>query len=470
MIPSLSQTIAEAELHLHRGRAFQHVVADHAGDLRILRILQGNHHQPGVATDIGVVPHDREIPRSAEQIVGIESHVALEEVVERIPVQKRAGADQDQALVLVGHVQIAIHAGHLLLVVLRAMRARGVGGDGSRRSNRRGILRLDVEALPQGRYGGGRDSFRKGLVVDEGDVKHAQPSLAAGGIQIFAAGLQAQDLVLAEGVQDVVADVFARMLVGVPEDAAGLDVLAVIVGIGQGVQAAADDGLGLFPLGHLHGIQTAIAGGHPAIAADEVDEVRALHQELGHDGVVVFVLRYMAVAAHLGLEGAGPRELRRPRGNALGQSAADGVRHVGAEGDAAEPLAGDGLLLHVNRLAVAVVGTDVDRARGPRRPDAVARRVAVAGQHEDVVAEGLEIVGDVVLRYVALEVQAGHLHVRRAGADGSRSNLDSRNYDRRCSSSGLADGPSWHSPGLPPQVSLPSGPNPTVLAMCERTL
>ena len=193
--------------------------------LRILGVLQRDHHQSGVAADVGVVPHDRDIPRSAEQIVGIESHVALEEVVERVSVQQRAGADQDQAFVLVGHVQIAIHAGDLLLVVLRAMRARGVGGDGGRRSDGRGVLRLDVEALPQGRYGSGRDPFRKGLVVDEGDVEHAQPAFAAGGVEIFAAGLQAEDLVLAEGVQDIVADVFARMLVRVPEDAAALDVL-----------------------------------------------------------------------------------------------------------------------------------------------------------------------------------------------------------------------------------------------------
>ena len=39
----------------------------------------------------------------------------------------------------------------------------------------------------------------------------------------------------------------------------------------------------------------------PAIPADEVDEVRPLHQELGHDRVVVFGFGEMAIGAHLGV-------------------------------------------------------------------------------------------------------------------------------------------------------------------------
>ena len=88
------------------------------------------------------------------------------------------------------------------------------------------------------------------------------------------------------------------------------------------------------------------AGRHPAIAADEVDVVRAVHQELSKDGVVVLGLGDMAI-------GALPR---RPL-------AAHRVRHVAAEGDTAEALAGNRLLLHVDRLAVAVVGADVDGTR-----------------------------------------------------------------------------------------------------------
>ena len=62
-----------------------------------------------------------------------------------------------------------------------------------------------------------------------------------------------------------------------------LDVLAEVVGEGELVQRAADDGLRLVALGHDHGRQAVLAGGDPAVAADEVDVVRPLHQELGHD-------------------------------------------------------------------------------------------------------------------------------------------------------------------------------------------
>ena len=85
------------------------------------------------------------------------------------------------------------------------------------------------------------------------------------------------------------------------ELASALDVLAVIVGKGELVQRAADDGLRLVALGDDHGRQPVVAGRDPAVAADEVDVVRPLHQELGHDRVVVVVLREMAVGAHLGV-------------------------------------------------------------------------------------------------------------------------------------------------------------------------
>ena len=49
----------------------------------------------------------------------------------------------------------------------------------------------------------------------------------------------------------------------------------------------------------------------------------------------------------------------------------------------------------------------MDRARRPRRADAVAGHVAVAGQHEDVVAQRLEVVGNVIAGDVALVVSCG---------------------------------------------------------------
>ena len=44
------------------------------------------------------------------------------------------------------------------------------------------------------------------------------------------------------------------------------------------------------------------------------------------------------------------------------RAAADRVRHVGAEGDAADAVGRDRLLLDVDRLAVVVVRADVDGA------------------------------------------------------------------------------------------------------------
>ncbi len=177
---------------------------------------------------------------------------------------------------------------------------------------------------------------------------------------------------------------------------------------------AADDGLGLVTLGGDHGVEALLAGGDPAITTDMVQIVRPLHHELGHDRVVVVVLRDVAVGALLGLVATwqvGIRVERSPGLRVAGRPASDGVRNVGAECDPRHPLGRDGLLLDVNRLAVDIVRADVDGARGPRRVDPVLGDVAVAGQHEDVIAKGLEVIGDVIPRDVAGVVQLRHLHV-----------------------------------------------------------
>src|SRR5439155_15838240 len=111
------------------------------------------------------------------------------------------------------------------------------------------------------------------------------------------------------------------------------------------------------------------AGRDPSVLADEVQVVRPVHQQLGHPGVVVVRLGDVAVGALLGAV-----------------AAADGVRDVGRESDAAHPLAGDRLLLHVDRLAVLVVPADVYRTTGAGRADAVTGDVAVAGEHVHLVA------------------------------------------------------------------------------------
>src|SRR6056297_1381179 len=82
-------------------------------------------------------------------------------------------------------------------------------------------------------------------------------------------------------------------------------------------------------------------------------------------------------------------------------AAANGVRHIGAEGDAAHAIAADGLLLGVDRFAVGVVAGDVNGATTARRPDPVAGNVAIASEHVDVVAERLEVITGSVSRDVA---------------------------------------------------------------------
>ena len=121
------------------------------------------------------------------------------------------------------------------------------------------------------------------------------------------------------------------------------------------------------------------------------------------------------MARQVGARIGRPAVLRMARLVPDRRPAADRVRHVGAERDPRHPLARDRLLLDVDRLAIGVVRADVDGARRPRRADPVAGRVAVAGQHEHVVAEGLEVVGDVVARDVALVVELGHLLVGALG-------------------------------------------------------
>ena len=75
---------------------------------------------------------------------------------------------------------------------------------------------------------------------------------------------------------------------------------AEIVGIGDFVQRAADDRLRLLALGYFDRFKALFALGDPAILADEVDEIGALHQQLRHDGVVVVLLGQMAIGAGLG--------------------------------------------------------------------------------------------------------------------------------------------------------------------------
>ena len=102
--PLLVADVGVAELGRHRVGLLKHVVAQHRRHFGLFRVVQLQHHQAGVAADVGVGAHDRDGVRAAQQAVGVVGQVALQEVVERVAVQQRAGTDLDQALVLVGDV------------------------------------------------------------------------------------------------------------------------------------------------------------------------------------------------------------------------------------------------------------------------------------------------------------------------------------------------------------------------------
>ena len=196
-----------------------------------------------------------------------------------------------------------------------------------------------------------------------------------------------------------------------------------------GVQRAANHGLGLVALGDDDRGQAMISSGDPAVTTDKINIARSLHQKLGHDRIIVASLGEMTIRACLGFGVA--RKVRTRIGwpavpgvlwvrwKVLERRAAsDGMRHVGTEGDSRHAVARDGLLLHVNRLAVRVVRADVDhrtrRAAGPN--DAICRRVAVLGQHEDDRRAASErTIRNIIAGDVSLIVKLRHLAVGTLG-------------------------------------------------------
>ena len=236
--------------------------------------------------------------RPFEDAVGVEGQFAAEEVVERVAVEQGAGRHEDQSLVPVRDDRYSRRGVDRLLVVFRSWCVRV--GSGAAVVGAATAVANEVRTknrCPKRRHRRGDDPLGKALVVDERDVEDPQPRLAAGGIEILAARLDRQDLRAAQPL----ADVAAGMLVSMLELAVPFDMLLKLVGIGQLVQRAADDRLRLVALGHHDGRQPVIARADPAVAADEVDEVRPLHQELRHDRVVVVALGEMTVGAHLGV-------------------------------------------------------------------------------------------------------------------------------------------------------------------------
>ena len=178
--------------------------------------------------------------------------------------------------------------------------------------------------MPERRAWCGDDALRHALVGDRGDIIDAQAVAARRTVEIFTAQLQAaRDL--------------AVMVIGVSQRLAALLMLFPIIRIGVALQRAADHRLRLIPFGHPHRLDAACLA-PPGVIADEIDEIGAEQQQLGHDRVIVILLRDMAILAGLGFHGAlGMRVMRRK-----------GLRR--------EAAGGDWRLLHIDMFAVDVGG------------------------------------------------------------------------------------------------------------------
>ena len=172
-----------------------------------------------------------------------------------------------------------------------------------------------------------------------------------------------------------------------------MDMLMEIVRISDFVQAATDDRLGFGLLGYDDPFEAMLTGSNPAVFPDEVRRTGALHEQLGHDRIVVVVDRQMAIAAGFCLVGS-----RRPSRMAgvPTRAPSDRVRNVGAKCDPAESLAADGLLLDVDRFSIAIVTPNMDGTGAASRSDAVPSDISIPSDHVDIVPKGLKVIGDAV--------------------------------------------------------------------------
>ena len=144
------------------------------------------------------------------------------------------------------------------------------------------VFRLDGKALAQRRHGGAHHALGEGLVIDVGDIVDLDAFLALGGVEILAAQLQAEHV--------------AAVFVGFGEFARLLEAREVLR-VGKLLQVAADYGLRLVVLGDGDGLEAVAALADVGVAAQEIDEVRALQQQLRHPGVVIVFARDVAIRA-----------------------------------------------------------------------------------------------------------------------------------------------------------------------------
>ena len=153
---------------------FQKRLADRGCHHRVFWIIERDNHEACVARDISKSAHDCDCPRTFENVVGVEGQLATQEIVERVAVQERTGRNQDQPLIAVGDVEIAVHRVNVLLVVVRLMLASWVRGHCRGRGYRRGIGGAHEEPLAQRRHRRRHDSLGEPFMVDERDVENPQ--------------------------------------------------------------------------------------------------------------------------------------------------------------------------------------------------------------------------------------------------------------------------------------------------------
>src|SRR5262249_38950202 len=147
-----------------------------------------------------------------------------------------------------------------------------------------GVARWHVELLAIWRHGRTGDPLRKAFVVDERHVESTESIGTAGSIEILAAVLYLQDFRLNQRIAELIGHVAAGMLVAYLQLRAAGKMLLESLRISNRMQRAADHGLWFVLLGDDNRFKTAGASRDPAIFAHEIRIVRALHQQLGHDG------------------------------------------------------------------------------------------------------------------------------------------------------------------------------------------
>jgi hypothetical protein len=112
--------------------------------------VQVHHHEAATAEHVGVLTDDLHPVGAVERAAGIERQRALEEVVVGVAVEERPGADEDQALVPVGDVEIRVQRMDRSFLVLGEALAERVHRERRRRRYRCRVPRLHVQALAEG--------------------------------------------------------------------------------------------------------------------------------------------------------------------------------------------------------------------------------------------------------------------------------------------------------------------------------